>query len=102
MAEEILNSLVQLGGGVVMTYIVYLIIKEVLNYKNGRKNNEKGENKKTEERLAKLEKITGNDMVHQFEYTHEKLKEVNERLDKIDERLRRVEKSVAVIKYKIK
>ncbi len=39
MEEEIINSLIQLGAAVVITYVIYLIIKEVLNFKNGGKNN---------------------------------------------------------------
>jgi len=96
MAEEIINSLIQLGGGVVITYIVYLIIKEVLNYKNGGKNNKDNLSyqQATDERLDALEKRTSNDIQHQ-------IIAVNERVDKIDNRLRKVEENLAVIKSKM-
>jgi len=96
MEEEILNSLIQLGAAVVITYIVYLIIKEVLGFKNGRKNNKDNLSyqQATNERLDKLEKRTSNDIQHQ-------IIAINDRVDKIDNRLRKVEENLAVIKSKI-
>lgn len=96
MTEEIINSLIQLGAAVVITYVVYLIIKEVLNFKNGGKNNKDNLSyqQTTDERLDALEKRTSNDIQHQ-------IIAVNERVDKIDNRLRKVEENLAVIKSKI-
>ncbi len=96
MTEEIINSLIQLGAAVVITYVVYLIIKEVLNFKNGGKNNKDNLSyqQATNERLDKLEKRTSNDIQHQ-------IIAINDRVDKIDDRLRKVESSLAVIRSKI-
>ena len=96
MEEEIINSLIQLGAAVVITYIVYLIIKNVLDFKNGGKNNKDNLSyqQATNERLDKLEKRTSNDIQHQ-------IIAINERVDKIDNRLRKVEENLAVIKSKI-
>jgi len=96
MTEEIINSLIQLGAAVVITYVIYLIIKEVLDFKNGGKNNKDNLSyqQATNERLDKLEKRTSNDIQHQ-------IIAVNERVDKIDNRLRKVEENLAVIKSKI-
>jgi len=97
MTEEIINSLIQLGGGVVITYIVYLIIKVVLGFKNGGKNNKDNLSyqQTINDRLDKLEKRTSNDIQHQ-------ISKLNDRVDKIDDRLRKVEENLAVIKSKIK
>ena len=96
MEEEVINSLIQLGAAVVITYVVYLIIKEVLNFKNGGKNNKDNLSyqQATNERLDKLEKRTSNDIQHQ-------IIAINDRVDKIDNRLRKVEENLAVIKSKI-
>ncbi len=96
MEEEIINSLIQLGAAVVITYVIYLIIKEVLNFKNGGKNNKDNLSyqQATNERLDKLEKRTSNDIQHQ-------IIAINDRVDKIDNRLRKVEENLAVIKSKI-
>jgi len=96
MTEEIINSLIQLGAAVVITYIVYFIIKNVLDFKNGGKNSKDNLSyqQATDERLDALEKRTGNDIQHQ-------IIAVNERVDKIDNRLRKVESSLAVIRSKI-
>lgn len=93
---ELINSLIQLGAAVVITYVVYLIIKEVLNFKNGGKNNKDNLSyqQATNERLDKLEKRTSNDIQHQ-------IIAINDRVDKIDNRLRKVEENLAVIKSKI-
>ena len=68
MEEEIINSLIQLGAAVVITYVIYLIIKEVLNFKNGGKNSKDNLSyqQATNERLDKLEKRTSNDIQHQI------------------------------------
>ena len=96
MTEELINSLIKLGAAVVITYVVYLIIKEVLNFKNGGKNNKDNLSyqQATNERLDKLEKRTSNDIQHQ-------IIAINDRVDKIDDRLRKVESSLAVIRSKI-
>ncbi len=96
MTEEIINSLVQLGAAVVITYVVYLIIKEVLGFKNGRKNSKDNLSyqQTTDERLDALEKRTSNDIQHQ-------ISAINDRVNGIDERLRKVEENLAVIKSKI-
>ena len=96
MTEEIINSLIQLGAAVVITYVIYLIIKEVLNFKNGGKNNKDNLSyqQATNERLDKLEKRTSNDIQHQ-------ISAINDRVNGIDERLRKVEENLAVIKSKI-
>jgi len=96
MTEEIINSLIQLGTAVVITYIVYFIIKNVLDFKNGGKNNKDNLSyqQATNERLDKLEKRTSNDIQHQ-------IIAINDRVDKIDDRLRKVESSLAVIRSKI-
>lgn len=103
MEEEIINSLIQLGAAVVITYVVYLIIKEVLNFRNGGKNSKDNLSyqQTTDERLDALEQVTSNDFKHHFEAINEEFKEIKERVDKIDERLRKVEKNLAVIKFKI-
>ena len=93
---ELINSLIQLGAAVVITYVIYLIIKEVLGFKNGGKNNKDNLSyqQATNERLDKLEKRTSNDIQHQ-------IIAINNRVDKIDNRLRKVEENLAVIKSKI-
>ncbi len=104
MEEEIINSLIQLGAAVVITYMIYLIIKEVLSFKNGGKNNNKDNlsyKQTTDERLDALEKVTGNDFKHHFEVIKEELSNTNERVDKIENRLRKVELNLAVIRSKI-
>jgi len=101
---EIAKLLIEFGGGTAMMVALYYVLDRVFDFVQNRNNNKESSknNKSTEERIAKLEKTMGNDMVHQFFDVNERLNNIDDRLESIDERLRKVEQDVAVIKYKIK